>query len=606
MNQLKYILCMLPVLLMLGSCEKDVEPKAPSIGMKLAEPVRKGRTYVQLKGSLSNPASVKEAGFIWWKQGDAGHPSEIACRDSIFSGVTALLEGLKPGISYEYCMFAGNGTDRLTSETGSFATVVCGEPLLAEPVAGKDAPNRLTCRVKDDGIADTGKNLSLKGFCWNTKGNPTIEDEMLEVDGETEDAADTFTASIPGLQDTTTYYIRAFAENDSSYLSYSPEIKIVTGKTLPKMGEIILADTLEKAFAATLEDAGGSAVLSKGFCWNTSGMPTVDDNRKEAGEDFIATLTELDTHALYYVRAFAENTYGIAYSPELTVQFISVPLVGSVERIDPESSEFRSAVTDDGGSEITEKGFCWNTTGSPSLADHVVKAGKDFVATIPEMESGTYYIRAFAVNKAGVGYGKELSISIQVITVPEPGEVRILDEDVYLLKSSVLSTGGSAIAEMGFCWSTHDYPDLSDHVLAADDDFTATLGVLDPGIYYIRAYASNKAGTGYGRTFRLDMRSAPVVDETYAVAGASANTYRAALISNGGSSIKEWGFCYNTTGRPTLADDTVEADADFSATIDNLPPGEYHIRAYAINDIGVGYGKEMVVSVDKLYITLDE
>lgn len=62
-------------------------------------------------------------------------------------------------------------------------------------------------------------------------------------------------------------------------------------------------------------------------------------------------------------------------------------------------------------------GSCWNTTGSPSLADHVVKAGKDFVATIPEMESGTYYIRAFAVNKAGVGYGKEMVVSVDKLYI---------------------------------------------------------------------------------------------------------------------------------------------------------------------------------------------
>ena len=54
------------------------------------------------------------------------------------------------------------------------------------------------------------------------------------------------------------------------------------------------------------------------------------------------------------------------------------------------------------------------------------------------MESGTYYIRAFAVNEAGVGYGEELSISIHVITIPVLDEVRVLDEEVYLLKCAVL------------------------------------------------------------------------------------------------------------------------------------------------------------------------
>lgn len=595
MNQLKYILCMLPVLLMLGSCEKDVEPKAVSVSMKLDQPVSKGRTFVRLKGILSQPASVKETGFVWWKQGDGDHPSEIACRDSLFTGVSVLLEGLKPATVYEYCMYAGNGIDRLTSETGSFKTTLFGEPLLAEPVVSKEALNRLTCRVKDNGIADEAGHLLTKGFCWNTKGNPTIDDLKLEV---TEEIGDTFAASLPDLQDTTTYYVRAFAENDSSYLAYSPQIEIVTGKTLPKMGEIVLVDSLKKEFRATLEDAGGGEILLKGFCWNTLGTPTVADSVKEAGEDFTAILTELDTHALYCVRAFAENAYGIVYSQELKVKFISLPVVGSVERIDPETNKFRSEVIDNGGSEITGKGFCWNKTGNPSVADHVVMADKNFVATIPEMESGTYYIRPFAVNKAGVGYGKELSISIQVITVPEPGEVRIVDEETYLLKSTVLNTGGSAIVGMGFCWSTHDYPDLSDHVLMADEDFTATLGVLDPGIYYIRAYASNKVGAGYGRTFRLDMRTVPVVGEVRK-ADDAADTFRSTVVNNGGGSIEERGFCWNTAGSPTVNDDRmiIRGDTPFSATIDSFSPGVYYIRAYAINEIGVGYGKELMITV---------
>ena len=40
MNQLKYILIILPVLFIWGGCEKDVKPEVVSIHMKLEDPVR--------------------------------------------------------------------------------------------------------------------------------------------------------------------------------------------------------------------------------------------------------------------------------------------------------------------------------------------------------------------------------------------------------------------------------------------------------------------------------------------------------------------------------------------------------------------------------------
>lgn len=38
-------------------------------------------------------------------------------------GMQVLLEGLDADASYEYCLYAGNGTDRLTGQSGSFKTL---------------------------------------------------------------------------------------------------------------------------------------------------------------------------------------------------------------------------------------------------------------------------------------------------------------------------------------------------------------------------------------------------------------------------------------------------------------------------------------------------
>lgn len=64
-----------------------------------------------------------------------------------------------------------------------------------------------------------------------------------------------------------------------------------------------------------------------------------------------------------------------------------------------------------GGFGITECGLCWNTTGNPTRFDSHATAelsGKHFSARMEGLADGTvYYVRAYAVNQLGIGYGEE-------------------------------------------------------------------------------------------------------------------------------------------------------------------------------------------------------
>ncbi|MBQ4525349.1 MAG: hypothetical protein IJA00_04660 [Bacteroidaceae bacterium] len=76
----------------------------------------------------------------------------------------------------------------------------------------------------------------------------------------------------------------------------------------------------------------------------------------------------------------------------------------------------------------------------------------------------------------------------------------------------------------------------------------------------------------------------------------TALTVSATLGNDGGSPVTERGFCVSSTSEePTTADRKVTSTSegpDFSATIDGLAEGTtYHIRAYAVNAKGVGYGE---------------
>lgn len=605
MERFKYIvLVLLPSLFLLFACEKDATPTAFTTVIELADPTDAGRTYIRLHGQMSVLDGISEAGFVYWESENAADSVTIAYNKPTTAKIDTWLEGLKGDASYSYYMYIGNGADRMQSATKNFRTLEKGLPLISEISAKADNPTAFSARIKDDGIADGLEHLTRKGICWNNEGSPTVDDLVIASEGD----ATGFDVTIPNLQDHTTYYLRAFAENDYSELAYGPELKIEMGKTLPQLGEVLAKDTIKKEFTAEVTDEGGSPLIAKGFCWNTAGSPTVENQKLLVEKEFTAILEALEPGTTYHIRAFAENAFGVAYSEAIEIRIPSAPKLGEIERTDPETNTFESTIADNGGSEILEYGFCWNQTGTPINTDNPVKCEADFIAILGELEPGTYYIRAYATSKAGTGYSNELSFTIKLITLPEVGDISRIDPDNNILQSSILQNGGSEITEWGFCWSDRIVlPTVRNERKKANADFVASLGELDPGVYYIRAYAINKAGIGYSRilTITISEKTVPVIGKTERIEGL--NTYLSSVKHNGGDEIIVRGFCWNSdvTELPTIDDDRVISDTDptdpteptFTASLPELEPGTYYIRAYAINSIGVGYGEvvELVV-----------
>lgn len=66
----------------------------------------------------------------------------------------------------------------------------------------------------------------------------------------------------------------------------------------------------------------------------------------------------------------------------------------------------------DGGSFISERGVCWNTTEAPTVFDHKTVDGEgtgNYVSVLTELQPNTsYYVRSYAINSRGVNYGEEL------------------------------------------------------------------------------------------------------------------------------------------------------------------------------------------------------
>jgi hypothetical protein len=69
-------------------------------------------------------------------------------------------------------------------------------------------------------------------------------------------------------------------------------------------------------------------------------------------------------------------------------------------------------VTSDGGSQVTARGICWNTTGLPTTTNSIAINGTGtgiFTQPITGLTPGvTYYVRSYATNIVGTAYGSEI------------------------------------------------------------------------------------------------------------------------------------------------------------------------------------------------------
>ena len=86
----------------------------------------------------------------------------------------------------------------------------------------------------------------------------------------------------------------------------------------------------------------------------------------------------------------------------------------------------------------------------------------------------------------------------------ETSEVKEITSSSAVCGGNVTTDNGSTVTAKGVCWSTNKNPTIDDNKTTDGSgvgSFTSNLSNLEPNtIYYVRAYATNAAGTSYGET----------------------------------------------------------------------------------------------------------
>ncbi len=197
--------------------------------------------------------------------------------------------------------------------------------------------------------------------------------------------------------------------------------------TVPVMNAVAVISAIT-AFSASsggnISSDGGATVTSRGVCWNTATNPTIANSKTVDGSGtglFTSYLTGLNPGTVYYVRAYATNSVGTAYALEQSFTTLSAFAIPTLAATTAASAVILNTavsggnVITDGGATVTARGVCWSTSSNPTTANPKTTDGTGigiFNSTLTGLSPATvYYVRSYATNSAGTGYGAEINFT---------------------------------------------------------------------------------------------------------------------------------------------------------------------------------------------------
>jgi hypothetical protein len=278
-------------------------------------------------------------------------------------------------------------------------------------------------------------------------------------------------------------------------------------------------------------------------------------------------------------------------------------------------------IASDGGSPVIQRGVCWSIAPNPTIANNFTSNGTgigSYTSTItPLLPSTTYYVRAYATNANGTSYGNQVVFTTSVASAGGNLPTITTSPIVYLDSLSAFSggnitaDGGLAVTARGVCWAIGTTPTINNsHTIdgAGGGSFNSRVFNLLPNTsYFVRAYATNAAGTVYGITFSFTTKGfATVKTDSVSTIYASDAKVHGNVISDGGSAVSERGICWSTSPNPTIANNKVapflsiyslSGIGAYYSLVTSLPANTtIYFKAYAGNGIGYAYGNELVAT----------
>ncbi len=372
--------------------------------------------------------------------------------------------------------------------------------------------------------------ITARGICWSTTTGPTTE--LTTKTNET-GTTGIFTSNLTNLTASTLYYMRAYATNNAG-TSYGNEVSFTTtwscGSTFTKNHTAsdvapvtktvsygtVSTSLFEGTKCAITQNLGAdhqatavndATEASAGWYWQF--------NRKQGYKHTGTTTTTVLTPA-WTVNNISETSDWVAAKDPCALE------LGSGWRI-PTNTEWTSA---DGT--WTTWSDPWNSALKLHASGFLNNDGSlnsrgsygEYWSSMQRVASTGYNLYFNSGNSNNGFSSKVYAYTIRCLKDLSP---TLTTTDASVITATTASSGGnitaqnaSAVTARGVCWSTTTGPTTALATKTTDGSGTGVFssnltGLSASTIYYVRAYATNSAGTSYGNEVSFTTIATPFV-----------------------------------------------------------------------------------------------
>jgi uncharacterized protein (TIGR02145 family) len=370
----------------------------------------------------------------------------------------------------------------------------------------------------------------------------------------------------------------------------------------------------------------GDGATEYGHCYSTSPNSNITVTKTEYSSPaiggFTSALTGLTPSTKYYIKAYIKRGSVVVYGEEInfTTASDALPSLTTVEitGVSKNSAASGGNISDQGGTPVSARGVCWGIATLPVISSFKTVDGSgigSFTSSITMLSAGTkYYVRAYATNAGGTGYGNELSFTttpdapvLPTATTSSANPVNITTANL----NGVVNANGQSTTVTFEYGLTNSY---GNSVTASQSPVTGTTnidvsasltGLTGGTTYHFRVKAESGGGVSYGldQTFKT-LCSAPAAVTNLALnISNSTVTLKGTVTANGFSTTVtfEYGM---TTGYGSSANDiegviTGTNASSVSANLNGLLPNTtYHFRVAATSCGGTIYGTDQTFTTN--------